>query len=321
MMHSQVSVIVPVYNVEHYIHRALDSLLNQTYPHLDIILVDDGSPDKCPQICDEYARKDNRVRVIHKKNGGLSDARNVGLDIATGEYITFLDSDDYILPDTVEKFLRTAHEQNVDVVCCGLNIIDTSGRIYDYRKCEASFKASGEAVVKLLLKDVFPYNFSPAKFYKRTLFDGIHFPVGRIYEDMATTYIAISKANSVYCMKECMYNYERKREGNISSELNTIKAAWSYYCGCLNCEERISFCRQIPQYSDMLPIIVSNLYIWSKLCIETAINLDRDEYNAYCQKVKNILRDISVSMPLRIRLIARFSGIYYYLYPIIRRNK
>ena len=138
---------------------------------------------------------------------------------------------------------------------------------------------------------------------------------------MATTYIAISKANSVYCMKECMYNYERKREGNISSELNTIKAAWSYYCGCLNCEERISFCRQIPQYSDMLPIIVSNLYIWSKLCIETAINLDRDEYNAYCQKVKNILRDISVSMPLRIRLIARFSGIYYYLYPIIRRNK
>lgn len=189
MMHPQVSVIVPVYNVEHYIHRALDSLLNQTYPHLDIILVDDGSPDKCPQICDEYARKDNRVRVIHKKNGGLSDARNVGLDIATGEYITFLDSDDYILPDTVEKFLRTAHEQNVDVVCCGLNIIDTSGKIYDYRKCEASFKASGEAVVKLLLKDVFPYNFSPAKFYKRTLFDGIHFPVGRIYEDMATTYI------------------------------------------------------------------------------------------------------------------------------------
>lgn len=319
-MRSLVSVIVPVYKVESYICRAVDSLLNQTYRNLEIILVDDGSPDKCPKICDDYGHRDSRIRVIHKKNGGLSDARNVGLKVATGKYITFLDSDDYISLDAIEKFLRIAQEQNVDVVCCGLNLIDDHGEIYDYRKGDVSFKANGETVAKLLLKDIFPYNFCPSKFYKRTLFDGITFPVGRIYEDIATTYRVISKAASVYCMKECMYYYERGRNGNITSELNSIKAAWSYYCGCLNCKEIISFCRQFHEYSDMLPIVTNNLYIWSKLCMETAIHLGRGEYNAYCQKINDILRDLSVSMPLRIRLITRFSGLYYYLYPMIRRK-
>lgn len=320
-MNPLVSVIVPVYNVEHYICRAVDSLLNQTYSYLDIILVDDGSPDKCPQICDEYARRDKRIRVIHKKNGGLSDARNVGLDIAKGEYLTFVDSDDYISLNAIEQFLRIVQEQNVDVVCCGLNIIDNNGKIYDCRKGDTSFKASGEDVAKLLLKDVFPYNFSPAKFYKSNLFEGIRFPFGRIYEDMATTYVVISRAKSVYCMKECIYYYERNREGNISSELNSTKAAWSYYCGCMNCKERISFCEHFHEYTEMIPIIIQSLYIWSKLCIEAAICLGKEEYNVYCEKIRNILQDISVSIPLKFRLIIKFSNIYYYVYPFIRRRK
>ena len=96
LLQEKISVIVPIYNVEDYLHRCVDSIINQTYTNLEIILVDDGSPDNCLKICDEYAKKDSRIKVVHKKNGGLSDARNAGLEIATGEYIGFVDSDDYI---------------------------------------------------------------------------------------------------------------------------------------------------------------------------------------------------------------------------------
>ena len=110
-----VSIIVPIYKVEPYLRRCLDSIVNQSYTNLEIILVDDGSPDNCPQICDEYASKDNRIKVIHKKNGGLSDARNAGLDICKGEYISFVDSDDWVDEKYIETLLDLAIKENVDI--------------------------------------------------------------------------------------------------------------------------------------------------------------------------------------------------------------
>ena len=110
------SVIVPIYNVEEYLEKCLDSIINQTYKNLEIILVDDGSPDKCPQICDEYAKKDDRIVVIHKENGGVSSARNLGLDIAKGEFITFVDSDDWIDETMYEKMMLKQAEENLDLV-------------------------------------------------------------------------------------------------------------------------------------------------------------------------------------------------------------
>lgn len=321
MINPLVSVVVPVYNVEHYIHRSVDSLLNQTYPYLDIILVDDGSSDLSPQICDEYAKRDGRIRVIHKKNGGVSDARNVGLDMVRGKYLTFLDSDDYIAVNAIEQFVQVIQEQDVDIVCCGINIVDSYGNIYDYRRGDISFRMRGEDVVKLLFKDVFPYNFAHSKLYKSSLFDGIRFPFDRIYEDMATTYRVISRANNVYCMKDCMYYYERGREGNITSELHSPKAAWSYYCGCLNCKEYISFCEANIQYREMLSIIVNKLYIWGKLCLEASIPLGWNEYNAYNKKIKRILEDIFIPIPIKLKLIMKFSNIYYYLWPLIKRRR
>ena len=101
-----ISVIIPVYKVEKYLNKCVDSVLNQTYKNLEIILVDDGSPDKCPEICDEYAKKDDRIKIIHKQNGGLSDARNVGIEKSTGEYITFIDSDDYVDSNYIEQLYK-----------------------------------------------------------------------------------------------------------------------------------------------------------------------------------------------------------------------
>ncbi len=115
MKSNKVSIIVPIYKVEQYLKRCLDSLVNQTYKNIEIILVDDGSPDQCPQICDDYAREDSRIKVIHKENGGLSDARNTGLKAATGEYVMYVDSDDYIERDSCEKLINNAVE-NVDLV-------------------------------------------------------------------------------------------------------------------------------------------------------------------------------------------------------------
>ena len=109
-MQGKISIIVPVYKVEEELERCVQSLVNQTYKNIEIILVDDGSPDRCPLLCDEYAQKDSRVRVIHKKNGGLSDARNVGLQATTGEYVLYIDSDDYIDLDSCERFLKATEQ-------------------------------------------------------------------------------------------------------------------------------------------------------------------------------------------------------------------
>ena len=111
-----VSIVVPIYKVEQYLERCVQSICNQTYPKLEIILVDDGSPDQCGELCEMYAKKDERIRVVHKENGGLSDARNEGVKYATGKYILFVDSDDYIAEDLVEKTVEVAETQNCDIV-------------------------------------------------------------------------------------------------------------------------------------------------------------------------------------------------------------
>lgn len=117
-MQDLISVIVPVYKVEKYLKRCVDSILAQTYPCLEVILVDDGSPDGCPAICDEYAREDRRVRVIHKENGGLSDARNAGIDAAKGKFLGFVDSDDYVHPRFYELLLQALKEEGADIAGC-----------------------------------------------------------------------------------------------------------------------------------------------------------------------------------------------------------
>lgn len=126
--HGLVSVVLPIYRVEPYLERCITSIVNQTYSHLEIILVDDGSPDRCPQICDDWAKKDRRIKVIHKQNAGLGMARNTGIEHATGEYICFFDSDDYVALDTIEKAYTLARKDQSDIVIFGLSTIDANGK-------------------------------------------------------------------------------------------------------------------------------------------------------------------------------------------------
>ena len=128
MKKNKISVIVPIYNVENYLRRCVDSILKSTYENLEIILVDDGSTDECPTICDDYAKKDPRIKVIHKKNGGLSDARNKGLDIATGEYISFIDSDDYIESSMFQRIFEAISTKDVDLVFIREKSVNVEGK-------------------------------------------------------------------------------------------------------------------------------------------------------------------------------------------------
>lgn len=155
MMNPLVSVVVPIYNVEAFLNRCVSSVVQQTYSNLEIILVDDGSPDRCPQICDDWAQKDSRIKVIHKENAGLGMARNTGIEHATGRFICFLDSDDYIDPETIEESLQCALDSSAEVVLFGRKWINKHGELFQMEVPRAEKKCfSGKEVQELLLPDV-----------------------------------------------------------------------------------------------------------------------------------------------------------------------
>lgn len=203
-----ISIVLPVYNVENYLERCLESIGRQKYDNLDIVMVDDGSTDGSGSICDEFAKKDSRARVYHKKNGGLSDARNFGIKKARGEIIAFVDSDDYIDKHFVDKMYEAMEGKDADIVVCGYN-----------DKVPKNARISGkEAAIKLLTQgeniDIVAWN----KLYKKNLFldNDIRFPIGKIHEDTLTTYKVLSEADTVVYLAESLYEYV-ERENSITS--------------------------------------------------------------------------------------------------------
>ncbi len=223
-----ITVIVPVYKVEDYIHRCVESLLKQTYRNLEIILVDDGSPDGCPAICDNYAAIDERVKVIHKKNGGLSDARNVAIDVATGKYIGFVDSDDYIQNDMYEKLISAAKETEADIVVCGHYVEQGNKLTMEEAPRDTIQILSGVEAQLLLLQDKAMKNYAWNKLYLRTLFEGVRYPVHRNFEDIATTYLLFDKAKKICWIPEYLYFYQI-REDSISFK-NSSDEKWYNNC-------------------------------------------------------------------------------------------
>lgn len=216
-MKDLISVIIPVYNVDPYLEDCLESIINQEYDNLEIILVDDGSTDRSGLICDEYAEKDKRIKVFHKENGGLSDARNFGLDIATGEYISFIDSDDYILSNYFSYLEQLISADNADIAVCQFIYVDEKGAF-----CELGGDRINETIIgNTNCMQYFLYSEAIdttawRKLFRRSLFinSGISFPKGRYHEDIFTTYKLIGRCNVIAVGSECLYAY-RKRESSI----------------------------------------------------------------------------------------------------------
>lgn len=213
-MSDLISVIVPIYGVEEYLSKCIDSIINQTYKNLEIILVDDGSPDKCPDICDAFEKKDARIKVIHKKNGGLSDARNAGIDIAKGEYFVFIDSDDWVETTMVEHLLDACKKYNVKLAACGRYITDgtvINGTAYEGTEGVYSPEESLNEILSGKSLDVAAWD----KIYARNLFEEIRFPVGENNEDIAVFYKIVDLAGRVAHTGTTEYFY-RSRPGSIT---------------------------------------------------------------------------------------------------------
>lgn len=317
-----VSVIVPVYKVENYLQRCVESIINQTYTNLEIILVDDGSPDKCPQMCDNYAHKDSRIVVIHKNNGGLSSARNAALDVVSGDFITFVDSDDYISLVMIERLIELIEKYDADIVTCGLNVIDKNAEVYDYRVVDADIKLSGVELANLLIKDKAPYNFACSKIFRKHLFDKVRYPLNRYYEDTATTYKLAYLAEKTYNTKECLYYYELGREGNITSELQTPKAVRSYKDGITNCLEQIEYCSTHCELKCQIQGIKEKMNKWFLLGLQSSTRLELSDFLDFRNYVVGIISNCdNPRNSFQLSVAINRPYIYYYCYPILRKIK
>ncbi len=234
-MNPLISVIVPVYKVEEYLDRCVESIVEQTYQNLEIILVDDGSPDNCPKLCDEWAEKDSRIKVIHKENGGLSDARNCGVKISNGEYITFIDSDDFVLPEYVEYLYSILNKNNADISCCGLKYVYTTDRLTsfsDNKKDDRIQAISGiEACYKMYESEYNVYLVvANCKLYKKSLVENHPYPLGRLHEDEATTYKMLYEAKTVALSDKKLYGYYQNSNSimHFINQKHTIDYCWSF---------------------------------------------------------------------------------------------
>ena len=210
-----ISIIVPVYRVEAYLRKCLDSIVCQTYPNLEIILVDDGSPDCCGEICDAYAARDERIRVIHQQNAGIGSARNAGLDISRGDFIMFVDSDDWIDQKTCETVLLAAQQQKADIVCYGYNEIYPSGRVLPYKE-EAGEMEKKEVISRLVRGIPTISDVCWNKFVSKRILEDLRFPEGRLHEDLGFTYKMIHLAEKIYVTDAVLYHYYVQHEGSVT---------------------------------------------------------------------------------------------------------
>nr|WP_288723693.1 glycosyltransferase [uncultured Sellimonas sp.] len=219
----KISVIIPVYKVENFLNQCVDSILKQTYSNLEIILVDDGSPDNCPEICDAYAVADKRVKVIHKTNGGLASSRNAGLDAVTGDLISFIDSDDWIDLNTYEKMLEMKKKAGASIVCCEGIHTDGDNLYENCLHCKPTGTIlSGREVTREILLDKIGSQVVKG-LYDRKCWEGIRFPIGRLYEDIPVTFRAFERAEKVAYINEPFYKY-RINMKSISGTPNAIKS-------------------------------------------------------------------------------------------------
>ena len=220
-----ISVIVPVYNVEKYLDKCIESIVNQTYKNLEIILVDDGSPDNCPQICDAWAEKDSRIKAIHKKNGGVSSARNAGLEIITGEYVTFVDSDDWIEQDYVSNIITSEHFDECDVIACGFT--------FEYAKDDLkTFDYENTIIETDLLKRFIRDDIRPeacGKFIKKDLAKQVSFDDSFGYaEDLLFNYEVFKQCSKLSCISSHKYHYLQESGNSSTTAIITENRARAY---------------------------------------------------------------------------------------------
>lgn len=304
-----ISVVLPIYNVEMYLERCIKSIVNQTYKNLEIILIDDGSPDNCPQICEEWARKDSRVKVIHKKNAGLGMARNTGIENATGRYICFVDSDDYIALDTIEKAYNQARKVSADIVYYGHKEVDKTGKIIkEYIPQIKKLWYLNEEIREIIIPELISPDFSSVQqtnlmmsactalfsmaVIKRTQWKFVS-EREIIAEDVYSLLKLFENVNCVAIVPEALYYYcNNSTSLTRTYRVNRYQGIKTFYDKC------IVMCNEI----DYPPIVKSRLasaYLAFVIAALKMIVLSVDTLYTKLQNINHIVNDPHLNQTLR----------------------
>ena len=314
-MEDRISVVVPIYNVAPFLRECVDSILNQEYENIEIILVDDGSTDESPIICDEYANMDKRIKVFHKENGGLSDARNFGIKKASGKYIAFIDSDDYIATDFISILYRKMKDHNVKISAVGYCHLFPNGEI-EYNNFRDINRLYNEEEAQIYLNSVGYFNVAVwNKLYAKELFGDIEFPIGKKSEDWFIMYKLIEKAQGIYYCSDEKYFY-RQRSGSITKSSNINIDA-------INAAEEVYDYFKFKQRHEVIPFAAQSLAFAligvynAKICAKKKSN----EINVYRDKVLKIKDEItydklSYSRKIQLYLFIYCKPIYNILFKI-----
>ena len=314
----KISVIIPFFEVEKYIRKCINSVISQTYTNLEIILIDDGSPDVCGKICDEYAKKDSRIKVVHKKNEGLSAARNTGIKIATGKYIAFVDGDDYIHPDMYRLLHLNMVENEADIAICNFLCVDESGNPLTHMNKEMPIKSevlTGREILETKTGEITWWYWIVAwnRLYKKELFEGIQFPIGKQHEDEFTAHLFWNKCRKVSCIEDALYMYVQ-RANSIMSKKYSVKRMDAIEA----CLRRIRFLldnRYSPEciYRNFISCY-RYIGIWGKYADRKEIEI-KEKYKALHYEYRKLYIDLmknNVGIGSKIRYTLYYISPYYY---------
>lgn len=318
---NKVTVIIPVYNVQDYLARCIDSVLQQSYRELEIILVDDGSTDSSGAICDQYATRDHRISVIHKANGGLSSARNAGLDAMTGQQVTFIDADDAVHPQFVETLLNTMHSTCAQIAVSRWQVLknDAKPRKVDVATATCRTFSQQEAIMSVFYQHQLNHS-ACSRLFQASLFKSLRFPEGKLYEDLAIIYPLLRSVDAVALVSAPMYYYYMHRSGSI---INTVTLQRTQVLEHLNnIMQQVE--QETPQYVpavrsrllsasfNMLRIMPPSAPEWQPVKKECWENI---------QNIRNLcIKDSNVRAKNKAAIIISYFGLPF-LMKIINRNR
>ena len=304
-----ISVIVPVYNVEKYLYKCIESIRKQTYNHLEIILVDDGSTDSSGNICDKFKEIDNRIRVIHKVNGGLSEARNVGIDCAKGDFISFIDSDDYIENNMLETLLNDLLSHSADISASAYDMVYSNYTI-DIKEGNDLQLYTKEEALKVYLQTNNIGVIACNKLYKSYLFSNVRYPIGQHFEDINTTYKLIANAKRIVYRPQIFYHYVQRNSSINGKGFNSVSFNYKLYDMIKATDELLDFIKV------NFPNILKNIEICSCSYYLRVINqeiLYGIEENNLRKKIKDLIKKNAISI-LEANYIGAKKKIQYIIY-------
>lgn len=321
-MQPLISVIVPVYNVEKYLNKCVESIVNQTYKNLEIILVDDGSPDNCPKMCDAWAEKDSRIKVIHKPNGGLSSARNAGMDVMHGQYVMFIDSDDYIKLNTVEIMYGNIAEDDYDVCTCNHYLVDKDYNIIDKDNYINAVLKNEKVMQEFYRKEIFDPICTTNKMYKSSVIKNANIRFNETIkwgEDHPFNYQYFKLIKSAVSIDDVLYNYLIEREGSITYKMNSGQAErWKFTKEMVIAEKdnKLNYPIVLSSYASLLMCIIREvLHCNDKEFVQKHYSEMVNEIHQYYKEFMK-LTDLNIKIKYGIKFIHFSPKLFKLLYSL-----